>query len=346
MSGFELRTASLARRALPVIQLGLRRLRSVKSPFQMTFSLTNRCNFRCEYCHIPLQKREELTTAEWCDAIDEFWKGGLGRASLIGGEPMLRKDLGEIIRHLKRRGIHVAMNTNGWFVPARMDEIAELDLVCVTLDGPREIHDAQRHAGSYDRVLEAIDVLHGRGKTVVTMTVVTPRGSENLRHVLELAKQRGFRAYFQLEHDASCDVHAPIAPLMSDGRIDALARELAGYKRAGFPVGNSYSLLAAQGRDGRRIGGTCEHCYAGRYFGYVLSDGTVAPCLLTQWQQERANGKRLGFLEAFHAMSAPEGPGCGCVPIHQVNQILDYKLGVLFDALDLVARPAARGTTV
>jgi MoaA/NifB/PqqE/SkfB family radical SAM enzyme len=234
------------------------------------------------------------------------------------------------------------MNTNGWFVRDRVEEIAELDLVCITLDGPREVHDGQRHQGSHERVLDAIDVLLGRGMKVVTMTVITPRGAENMRSVLEIAQKRGFRAFFQLEHDARCDVLAPIAPRLSDTRIAALADELIAHKRAGLPVGNSYALLEMQRRDGRRLGGSCADCYAGRYFGYVLSDGTVAPCLLTQWQQERSNGKKYGFLNAFHAMNAPDGPGCACVPIHEVNQILDYKLGVLFEALDLAVRPAAR----
>ncbi len=41
----------------PVLKLGARRLLGRRSPFQMSFSLTNRCNFRCEYC----DSRENLT---------------------------------------------------------------------------------------------------------------------------------------------------------------------------------------------------------------------------------------------------------------------------------------------
>src|SRR5437763_8926429 len=95
-----------ARHALPIVKLGMRRLLHRKSPFQMTLSLTNRCNFRCTYCEIPLQDRGEMTTAEWCGVIDELQAGGMGRASIIGGEPLLRKDAGEIVRHLKRRAVH------------------------------------------------------------------------------------------------------------------------------------------------------------------------------------------------------------------------------------------------
>jgi MoaA/NifB/PqqE/SkfB family radical SAM enzyme len=334
--------ADAAKRALPLAQLGARRLLGKKSPFQVTFSLTNRCNFRCDYCHIPLQHREEMTTAEWCRAIDEFRSGGMARASLIGGEPLLRKDCGEIIAHLKHRGVHAAMNTNGWFVPERLDEVAQLDVACITLDGPPEINDRQRHKGSYDRSIRAIELLKGRGVQVVTMTVVTPAGGENMKHVLEVAKDMGIKAFFQLEHDASCDVYAPIAPHLTNTRIAELADRLIDWKEAGWPVGNSRPILEMQKRDGRRLGGNCDGCYAGRYYAYVLSDGTVAPCLLTQWQQDRGNGRKLGFLRAFHEMAGPTGPGCACVPIHEVNRMLDFDMRVLWNALDTAILPALR----
>src|SRR5579872_2398332 len=117
------RVARLGRQSLPIVQLGARRLAGRPSPFQMTLSLTNRCNFRCEYCHIPLQHRAEMTTAQWCAAIDELRAGGMGRVSLIGGEPLLRPDAGDIIRHLARLGVHTAMNTNGWFLRDRIEDV-------------------------------------------------------------------------------------------------------------------------------------------------------------------------------------------------------------------------------
>lgn len=330
-----LRPSMLARRMLPIAQFGVRRLMRKKSPFQVTFSLTNRCNFRCEYCNIPLQQREEMTTDQWRAAIDEFAAGGMARASLIGGEPLVRKDAGEIIAHLKSRGVHTAMNTNGWFVPERIDEVKMLDLVCLTLDGPKDVHDAQRHPGSYDKVIEAMHVLREHRVPVVTMSVVTPRGSQHMKHVLEVAKEMKHRAFFQLEHDADCDVYAPIAPHLADDRIATLAEQLMAWKEQGLPVGNSRTVLELQRSDGRRMGGDCDGCFAGRYMAYVLSDGTVAPCLLTQWQQERGNGRKLGFLRAFDQMQAPDGPGCACVPIHEVNSILSMDVRVLWDAMEI-----------
>lgn len=328
------RAQLLVRRTLPVLQLGARRLLRAKSPFQMTLSLTNRCNFKCEYCDIPLQRREELDTAAWCEMIDELVPAGMGRASLIGGEPLLREDAGAIIRHLKSRGVHTAMNTNGWFVPDRIDELADLDLACVTLDGTPDVHDSQRRRGSYDRAVRAIELLVSRGVRVVTMTVLTPRGAGTIGHVLEAARRLGVDAFFQLEHDKTVDVMAPIAPRLRDEAIVDIARTLLSRKDAGDPVGNSRSILEKHVRDGRYLG-SCSDCYAGQYYGYVFSDGTVAPCLLTQWQQETGNGRKLGYARAFEELAPPQGPGCSCVPTHQVNQVLDFRLDVLWDAFGL-----------
>src|SRR5437762_14356485 len=105
-----------ARHALPIVKLGMRRLLHEKSPFQMTLSLTNRCNFRCTYCEIPLQQSDEMSTAEWLAAIDELRAAGMGRASIMGGEPLLRRDVGESVHHLKRRGVRAALKASGGLV--------------------------------------------------------------------------------------------------------------------------------------------------------------------------------------------------------------------------------------
>jgi MoaA/NifB/PqqE/SkfB family radical SAM enzyme len=334
------RASRLARQGLPVLRLGAQRVLGRRSPFQMTLSLTNRCNFKCEYCDIPLQRRDEMSTAQWVCAIDDLRGAGMGRASLIGGEPLLREDAGEIIAHLVQRGVHAAMNTNGWLVPERIDDVSRLDLVCVTLDGPRQVHDTQRRRGSYDRAIAAIEALCGRGVAVVTMTVLTPRGADAVDHVLEVARTLGFKAFFQLEHDKGCDVDAPIAPRLGDDGVARVARRLLEAKQRGLPVGNSRELLERH-TSGRRYLGTCDDCWAGAYYGYVLSDGTVAPCLLTQWQVERGNGLREGFARAFHRLAAPRGPGCACLPTHEVNRVLDLDVRALWHALEVtIAQPA------
>ena len=329
-SGGTLRRAAAV--ALPLLKLGVRRALHRKSPFQMSLSLTNRCNFRCTYCDIPLQHSDEMGTEDWFAAIDQLQAAGMGRASIMGGEPLLRKDVGAIVRHLKRRGVHASLNTNGWLLSDRLDDVADLDLVCITLDGPEAVHDGQRHPGSYARVLRAIESLRGRNIAVVTMTVVTPAGVDHVDHVLEVARAHGIRAYFQLEHDKQMDVQQPISPELSQARVAQLARHLRDLKRDGLPVGNSHPALQRQ--EAERYLLTCDRCWAGTYFGYVFSDGTVSHCIFTRHQAERAAGRQHGYVAAFEALAAPRGPGCSCVPSYEVNRILDLDVRVIFSALE------------
>jgi MoaA/NifB/PqqE/SkfB family radical SAM enzyme len=139
-------------------------------------------------------------------------------------------------------------------------------------------------------------------------------------------------------HDAEGDVDLPIAPEVPTARVEALMDELTSLKAGGWPVGNSFSGLKEQRSD--RYIGKCEDCYAGRYYGYVFADGTVAPCVLTQKQVARGNGKKRGFLRAFQELEAPRGPGCACAPTHEVNRILDFDVSALFEALNAALRPA------
>jgi hypothetical protein len=68
----------------------------------------------------------------------------------------------------------------------------------------------------------------------------------------------------------------------------------------------------------------------------------VSHCIFTQAQVERGNGRTRGYVRAFQELAAPVGPGCSCVPSYEVNHMLDFDARVLFGALDVVLKSAAR----
>ncbi|MFO0552189.1 MAG: radical SAM protein [Polyangiaceae bacterium] len=337
---------SMSRQVVPGFKFAWARATGAKFPAMVTLSLTDRCNFRCEYCNLPHLDRDEMSTEEWLRAIDELADAGMMRVSLMGGEPLVRKDIGVFIDRLKARGVNVAMNTNGWLVPRRMSDVEKLDLVCVTLDGPPAVHDVQRHKGSQKRALTAIELMRSRGMNVVTMTVLTARAVqqhdtksnndfETVDYVLEKARELGVRSFFQLVHDADGDPNKDIGAGISDEGINAVARHLMRRKDEGWPVGPSRTYLralAGEGGAGVRRLHSCDDCYASRYSLAITPKGEVVACPLT-FREDAPSGRQLGYLQAFEALAQPRAAGCACYPLQEMNYILDGTPEVIANAL-------------
>ncbi len=108
-------------------------------------SLTERCNLRCTYCMpeggVDLTPDQQLLTrSEVARVLGVFVSRGVDRVRFTGGEPLLRKDLPEIIAEadtLRAEGLkEIALTTNGLTLGRRVDELASagLDSVNISLD--------------------------------------------------------------------------------------------------------------------------------------------------------------------------------------------------------------------
>lgn len=328
----------LVRDAPHLARFAVARATGRKFPLMVTMSLTDRCNFRCVYCNLPNLNRQEMTTADWHRAIDELADAGMLRVSVMGGEPLIRKDVGEIVAHLKQRGVNVAMNTNGWYFPKHMDVVRMLDLACITLDGRPETNDSQRHQGAYEKVLQAIDLALEAGVKVITMTVMTKGAHEDIDHVLEVARDKGIRAFFQVEHDSWGDMRNIPGPHITDDGIADIARHLIKRKDEGWPVGPSRTFLeqlAGHENHGARRFYSCNDCYASSYFLSVTPTGYVVPCPLT-FRGGELDGKEIGFAKAFEQLQQPTDAGCGCNPTTELNYLLHFRPEAILNAFDIV----------
>ena len=129
------------------------------SPFYVQFSVTDRCDSNCVYCWANFAKRgySELTLDEVKQVVDELSDLGTWRINLVGGEPLLRDDIRDIISYIKSGGIDCTMTTNGHFIPEKIDEIKGIDLMCVSLDGDEKTHDLNRGKGSYQKAIAGIE---------------------------------------------------------------------------------------------------------------------------------------------------------------------------------------------
>ncbi len=153
----------------------LSRRSSADSPFSLPpviiLQLTEACNLRCRMCyewgetgqqHQPEKKKPATLSFDLVETLMEDCRREKTLYSLFGGEPLLYPDLERVIHTAKRVGSSIETVTNGTLLAGKAKMLVQegLDLVRVSLDGPREINDAQRGSGSYDRVLQGLEELY------------------------------------------------------------------------------------------------------------------------------------------------------------------------------------------
>ena len=160
-----------------VYQRALRNLR---------ISVTDRCNLRCAYCmpeeeYVWLPREQILHFEEVSALADVFMDLGVDKIRLTGGEPLLRRDLPELIRLLaaKPRLRDLALTTNGVLLgeQARSLATAGLHRVTVSLDTLRpDRFTALTRRANHAQVLEGIAALAPAGFRGTKLDTVVMRG--------------------------------------------------------------------------------------------------------------------------------------------------------------------------
>jgi radical SAM protein with 4Fe4S-binding SPASM domain len=147
-------------------------------PFHMVWLATDACNARCLHCssNSSCRSADELTTSEAFRLIDQLCTSGVVDLAVSGGEPLLRKDLFDVIRHARTQGLSVGVGSNGSTLTARSAALlAELGVnrYQVSLDGLAQSHDTLRKwPGLFQRVLRTIELARAAGlRTHVCCTI-------------------------------------------------------------------------------------------------------------------------------------------------------------------------------
>ncbi|HEX2870020.1 MAG TPA: GTP 3',8-cyclase MoaA [Polyangiaceae bacterium] len=164
-------------------------------------SVTDRCNFRCRYC-MPRERfgkdhaflpRAELLSFEEVARVVGILGGTLRKVRLTGGEPLLRKDLAELVAQLARPGAApVALTTNGVLLPQFAEALARAGLSRLTVS--LDALDPEVFAAVTDADYDAADVLAGidsavqAGFTRLKINCVVRRGL-NESEILPLARR-------------------------------------------------------------------------------------------------------------------------------------------------------------
>jgi radical SAM protein with 4Fe4S-binding SPASM domain len=176
-----------------------------KLPALITLQINRACNLRCVQCWewgesgvynkmTADEIKEELPTADWEKFIAEIsaWKPYV---YFFGGEPLLRKDMMQLIRFASSKGVLTAINSNMTLVTedlAREMVESGIDYVIASLDGPEEVNNRiRRGPDSFGRAVRGIkNLLSARGKARSALPLVelcTTLTAENYEHLSEIA---------------------------------------------------------------------------------------------------------------------------------------------------------------
>jgi MoaA/NifB/PqqE/SkfB family radical SAM enzyme len=213
-------------------------------PLVAELFLTENCNLRCVSCACwRTNTRDELTTAEWKDVLDQLAVLRLQKVNFTGGEPLIRRDAIGLMDYARSAGIRrLHLNTNAILLtPATLSRVLDAGVRSfnVSVDGPREVHDRIRgRRGAFDRTFTHLHNLAGqrdryRLKIRLNFTVMRDNVAV-LAEVAELAQQARVRLYLNLATDrtflfrdkeVSQEAHVPQRDLaVALERLDRLAR--------------------------------------------------------------------------------------------------------------------------
>ncbi len=167
------------------------------APFQVVWDVTYACNLRCKHCYATAGKPlpDELTTEEAMDTIDKFNRLGVTIISFSGGEPLVRKDIYDLMSYAYEKGIYVAVATNGTLINeevAKKMKEAGVGYVQISIDGTKETHENFRGIkGCYDRAVEGIKNCVKQGFFVNVSMTVTQYNYQDVDAVIELCEKLG-----------------------------------------------------------------------------------------------------------------------------------------------------------
>lgn len=196
--------------------------------------VTMRCNLGCTFCSVRAGEYDhrELPLDRCLSLIDEAAELGLQELHLLGGEPTLRDDLGDMIAHATRRGIDTRIITNG--VTLTLDDIKRLRDVglgelMISVDGMADSHNALRRSGrgGWHRTMRCVD---NAIRADIRARVATTAYDDNYDDVLPLLRDvsdRGAECYSVFLGSPLGRGHGMLARVVSPQRWRALQEAVA-----------------------------------------------------------------------------------------------------------------------
>jgi MoaA/NifB/PqqE/SkfB family radical SAM enzyme len=252
-------------------------MRVHRRPFVLSHGISACCNLSCSFCEYWRRPGREMKTPEILQMLDEAHSFGIGVYNAWTVEPLLRADLPEILRHAKSLGMTTSLVTNGLLLCQRAGELADLDLLSVSVDGIKSYKELR--GIDLEDVLQGIRAAKQAGHEILMNCVISGKNVGELEDLTHLAESLGCWISFEPMHE-SPGIEEKVWRALRIRDIPAYEMaldRLIELKRSGAPIINSLTYLQMIKDLEPRF-----NCHAGDIILHVAADGTIENCRVHQ----------------------------------------------------------------
>jgi len=243
-------------------------------PDQFSIAIIRACPNNCLHCSAPSRKGEILSSNVIKRAVDESLDMGSYMITFDGGEPMLRKDLPELVAHVDERAISATFTSGHGLTEERAQALKEAGLyaVRVSIDSSNpEEHDHFRgRKGAFEDALFGIKNALKAGLLVDLFMVASPLNIDRLEDAYSLASELGVHELSLYEIVAVGRWASHMDEVLSKGDVKRLVSFHR--KKNSSPEGPRVSAFPYL------LGPDMFGCFAGRRWIHVDVSGNVLPC--------------------------------------------------------------------
>ena|SRR5665648_345444 len=164
----------------------------------VVWNMGRRCNLNCVHCYAQskdIEYKDELTTEQGKALIDDLAEFGAPVILFSGGEPTMRKDMPELARYAKSKGMRAVISTNGTLIDEEMAKVLkdiELSYVGISLDGMRETNDKFRGMkGAFDKALAGMRNCKREGIKVGLRFTINKQNAKDIPAIFDLLEEEG-----------------------------------------------------------------------------------------------------------------------------------------------------------
>lgn len=245
--------------------------------FNAHISVTNRCEYDCDFCSNYYKKGQEMSLEQIQNLIKKLQGKNVSTLAFTGGDPLIRKDLAQIIESVGENTTTYVFSSGKNFTKEKAIELKNAGLfgIAISFDSYKpEIHEESRNfKGAFDIALNAVEIAKESGFYVIAQIVISKKNIDNIYEFLTFLKKLGVDEVRVLQLFSCGRIVGEKEDLLNEEELRKL-KELhhEASRNKDLPKTTTLAFIESEDYFG---------CMAGYNTLYVSANGDICPCDMT-----------------------------------------------------------------